>query len=137
MVHFSVQISKYRFHNQSERCSNLEICTEIVYQKKREIVKGRPEHFARPTSGTIHFYHRTCPFYLEQVPLTCKAISQLLLTSGQSMTYQFVSMLIMFRKESIPFIRSTFGEINLQCKNENYFYGHFFPVKVGRDLTFT
>ncbi len=90
----------------------------------------RPEHFARPTSGTIHFYLRTCPFYLEQVPRTCKAISQHLLTSGQSMTYQFVSM---FRKESIPFIRSTFGEIN-PCKNENDFniMVIFSPVKWGR-----
>ncbi len=86
----------------------------------------RPENFARTMSGTIHFYLRTCPFYHEQVTLTCQAIPQLLLVSGQSMTYQFASM---FRKQSIPFVRIV--EIG-QCQKREVFYGHFFPVYLGR-----
>ncbi len=39
----------------------------------------RPVEFARPTSGTneLEFEPLTCPFYPQQVPRTCLAISQL------------------------------------------------------------
>ena len=53
----------------------------------------RPEHFARPTSGTRQNHFRTwlkCP---EQVLRTCQAISQQPVVQEQSLTYQFISTL--------------------------------------------
>ena len=65
-------------------------------------IEFRPVHLARPTSGTIQFEPRTCPYCPQQVPRTCLAISQLPLDSEKSMTYQFIST---FYDKSISYVR--------------------------------
>ncbi len=52
---------------------------------------SRPEHFARPTSGTRQNRLRTCLKCPKQVLWTCQAISQQPVVQEQSMTYQFIS----------------------------------------------
>ncbi len=71
------------------------------------------------TSGLAHFTLNKSQ--------TCQAISLLLLVPGQSVTYQFASI---FRKESIPVIRSTFGE-KTTYKKGKVIFSHFSPVNLG------